>query len=376
MDINKKEFDGATLLKLDIFRECFKEWLPVFIHSPFVNKTYIYDFFAGSGMDSKNISGSPLILIEEAKGIDQLYCKNASPNKVVFGFNENIKSKLDELEINVNNFVKDCLRNCGREKCVYDYHFGNFDFKDAIVRPNVEVVLKNSKFGKFILLDQYGFKEVDGNIFLKLVNSPKTDFIFFISSSFIKRFKEHPFIKKYFETEKIHFDEAKPKECHKIVADYFKSLIPSKSEYYLHHFTIKKGSNYYGLIFGSAHSFGMEKFLKVCWEKDKMAGEANFDMFYDFEPGNIFYTEVNTNKIEAFKKTLEKEILTGKIKNNIDGLKFTLKSGIQTKAYLEKIIDLKDKQKSIQISGNFNKKITNIHRIKLDETYNITLNKS
>lgn len=35
-DINKKEFDEATLLKLEIFRECFREWLPVFIHSPLI----------------------------------------------------------------------------------------------------------------------------------------------------------------------------------------------------------------------------------------------------------------------------------------------------------------------------------------------------
>ena len=67
-DINKKEFDDATSLKLEIFRECFKEWLPVFIHSPFVKKTYIYDFFAGSGKDTSENYGSPLILIEEAKG--------------------------------------------------------------------------------------------------------------------------------------------------------------------------------------------------------------------------------------------------------------------------------------------------------------------
>ena len=50
-DINKKEFDGATKLKLEIFRECFKEWFPVFIHNSFVEKIFIYDFFAGSGID-------------------------------------------------------------------------------------------------------------------------------------------------------------------------------------------------------------------------------------------------------------------------------------------------------------------------------------
>lgn len=372
-DINKKEFDDATSLKLEIFRECFKEWLPVFIHSPFVKKTYIYDFFAGSGKDTSENYGSPLILIEEAKGENEMYCSKSKPQNVVFAFNEKIKSKSIELEKNVNNFISKCLNNCGREKCVYDYHFGNYDFKEAFSRPNVVEILNNKTFGKFILLDQYGFKEVDNEIFAKLISSPKTDFIFFISSSFVKRFKEHNHVKKYIETKNINFDESKPKECHRIVAGYFNTLIPKKQEYYLHHFSIKKGSNYYGLIFGTSHTFGMEKFLKVCWIKDKMSGEANFDLNNDYQLGTLFYTEENTNKIEKFKIELEEMISKDKIKTNIEGLKFTLNSGMQTKVFLEKIIELKDKKK-ILIKGVFNKKISNIHRLSTADTYDICKN--
>lgn len=50
-DINKAQFDEATLLKLDIFRRCFREWLPVFLHNPFITNIIIYDLFAGSGKD-------------------------------------------------------------------------------------------------------------------------------------------------------------------------------------------------------------------------------------------------------------------------------------------------------------------------------------
>ena len=52
-NINKDPFDEATQLKLEIFRECFREWLPVFIHNPTIEKIYSYDFFAGSGTDSE-----------------------------------------------------------------------------------------------------------------------------------------------------------------------------------------------------------------------------------------------------------------------------------------------------------------------------------
>ncbi len=48
-DMHKESFTKETLLKLDLFRDCFKEWFPVFLHSPYYNELYVYDLFAGSG---------------------------------------------------------------------------------------------------------------------------------------------------------------------------------------------------------------------------------------------------------------------------------------------------------------------------------------
>jgi three-Cys-motif partner protein len=244
-DINKDAFSEGTLLKLDIFAECFKEWLPVFIHNPFTKGIFIVDFFAGSGKDSKGNLGSPLLLLREARGSDNTYCNTVLRNnkKVFFAFNENRKQKEMELELNVNSFMEQCLKsNCKREKCVYSYsNFGNHDFKDVFYRnTKLTEVMPSNEFAKFILLDQYGFSQVDEDVFRKLVDSPCTDFIFFISSSFIKRFKEVPYTKKYIDTEKIPFDESTPGECHRLIADYFRKLVPQGKEYYIHHFSIQK----------------------------------------------------------------------------------------------------------------------------------------
>lgn len=372
-DINKTAFDEATKLKLEIFKDCFKEWLPVFIHNPKIKKTYIYDFFAGSGKDLLGNKGSPLILLDEAKGLDQMHCSKARPNSVIFAFNEKIDVKSKELKVNVEEHVNLCLLNCGRGKCIYEHHYGNFTFHDVFKNVNVVNILDNPLYGKFILLDQYGFREVDDQIFTRLVDSPKTDFIFFISSSFIKRFSQHEYVRKYFQTENINFDETKPKECHKEVARYFRKLIPLNKEYYIHHFTIKKGTNYYGLIFGTGHSYGMEKFLKVCWNKDALAGEANFNMYDDFQRGTLFYNESNTNKIEEVKLSLENHILTQKINNNLDGLKFVLRKGVDPSVFVEKIIEMKDVRKLININGIFNKKKSNIHKLKDIDIYKIEL---
>lgn len=94
-NINKNVYSEETLLKLDIFRECFREWFPVFLHNPYITNIYIYDFFAGSGTDIEGTFGSPLILLEEARGEKHQHCAHFQQNKqkIAFAFNEAQKRK-------------------------------------------------------------------------------------------------------------------------------------------------------------------------------------------------------------------------------------------------------------------------------------------
>ncbi|MCK4665006.1 MAG: three-Cys-motif partner protein TcmP [Bacteroidales bacterium] len=364
-NINNQPFDETTQLKLDIFRECFREWFPVFIHDKWTDKVFIFDFFAGSGNDTEGKYGSPLVLLDEAKGVDRKFCRNAKKD-VAFIFNEVLKKKSEELSSNISNHILTCekLNNCGR--CIYDYKVTQSVFKSIFKEKSTIDILTNKSFGKFILLDQYGFKQIDDEIFHNLIHYPKTDFIFFISSSFIKRFQEHPSVKTYIDTEKLNFDESKPKECHRIIANYFRSSIPLDKEYYLHHFSIQKvksKGNYYGLIFGSNHTLGMEKFLKVCWQKDKFSGESNFNIDDDFEEGTLFFNSDKSNKKEKVKTLLTNMILEGKIKDNISGLKYTLRLGCEPSLFTNVVKEL-EKDKKVNRNGVLNYGSVNIHKIK------------
>ena len=362
-NINKKPFDEATKLKLEIFGEWFREWLPVFIHNPFVDKIFIYDFFAGSGTDSEGTPGSPLILLNEAKGENCKICNSVGSKQVVFGFNELLDTKNDQLKASIDRYIENCiLQNCKRSECQYKNHIGKMEFKEAFNGERFVEKLKNDRFAKFILLDQYGFSQVDDNIFKELINSPKTDFIFFIASSFIKRFKEHANTKKYIDTSKINFDECKPKERHRIIAEYFKSLIGGK-EYYLHHFTIKKNSNHYGLIFGSSHTLGMEKFLKVCWKKDEFSGESNDNSHDDYTKGTLFYDPANSNKKEAVKGLITEKILKGEISDNQTGLKYALSQLCLPEIFTQTVVEL-EKAGKIKRLGDVNNTSNGIHKVK------------
>jgi len=364
-NINKYAFDDATKLKLSIFGECFEEWLPVFNNDIFTKKVYIFDFFAGSGTDVENNLGSPLILLEKAKGKDRKYCLKAQ-KEISFMFNENKPDKSIELQENVDNYIDQCKINNNCKSCVYDYRIENSDFQDIFSNTKINNILTNKEFGKFILLDQYGFKEIHDDIFKQLISFPKTDFIFFVSSSFINRFKEHPNITKYIDTSKIKFDDKKPNEIHRAIAKYFSDLIPAEKEYYLHHFSIRKEEkkgNYYGLIFGSNHTLGMEKFLKVCWKYDKFSGEANYNIDNNFEANSLFGALGENIKKDMVKKEITKLILSGKIKDNISGLKYTMQQGCEPKLFTDTVIEL-EKCKKILRTGEVNKQSTNIHNAK------------
>ena len=146
-------------------------------------------------------------------------------------------------------------------------------------------------------------------------------------------------------------------------------MIPTSKEYYLHHFTIQKGSNYWGLIFGTSHSLGMEKFLKVCWMHDKLSGESNCNINNDFENGSLFYNENETIKKQQMELDIRRKVLSRDIVDNISGLKYALKNGCLPELFSSTIKKL-ESDKKISRTGNLNYSSTNIHSVKL---YNINV---
>ena len=364
-DINKALFDEATKLKLDIFGECFEEWFPVFLHSTWYKKLYIFDFFAGSGKDIENNHGSPLVLMNKAKGTDRKYCLNAK-KEIKFLFNDEKQDKSEELKQNVVQYIGKCKQENNCNNCIYQYRIENYNFQEIFSNTELTNIFKNKDYGKFVLLDQYGFSQIDEQIFKQLISYPKTDFIFFISSSFISRFREHPNTTKYIDTSKINFDEIRPNEIHRAIANYFRDLIPTAKEYYLHHFSIRKEKskgNYYGLIFGSNHTLGMEKFLKVCWKHDSFSGEANYNIDNNFEKGSLFELLGENVKKDTISEEIKRLILSGEISDNISGLKYAMFKGCEPKLFTE-IVKRLEKDNKIERIGDINYTSSNIHKAK------------
>lgn len=322
-DIHKKRFDEGTKAKLAIFKDYLKEWLPVFlakkeIFYPIIN---IYDFFSGPGSDGFGNIGTPLIILNEIEQYkDLIVQKNL---KVKLYFNEFDNSKFEAL---VSILQEDKYKSLPLE-----IETDNLDFKIAFDKKYSEMGIKQS--ANLLFLDQNGIKHITEEVFNKVINLKQTDFLFFISSSTIKRFTDHPNICQHIKLNEEEVEKTPYHKIHRLVLEYYKSLIPQNKSYYLAQFSLRKNAGLYGLIFGSGHVLGIEKFITTCWNIDPERGEANFDIDEDnISPGqlDLFTGEVQKpKKVEYFEKELINNILSKKLKTDKDVYLYTVTNGIK-----------------------------------------------
>lgn len=344
IDLHSQPFTEETLAKLRIFENYVQEWLPTFVMSEF-KQICIFDFFAGTGYDKVGVPGSPIrILRQIAKNRSILFEKNS---QIKVFLNEFSKEKFESLESACRAYVeKDADLKALSKSCKLKVFYYNRDFADIFK----ELLPTIQNDASLVFLDQNGVKFIADDYFIPLANTTKTDFLYYVASSYIERFKGTEEFKKYIT---FNFDDVEKGTytfVHKYLLSHLQERIPSTSKVKLYPFSIKKGTNIYGIVFGSSHPRGVDKFLKTAWKENPENGEANFDI-YDDQMGNVdLFNGIQLNKIQRFKNKLEEELLKGNLKNNKDVFEFTLKDGHISSHALELIKDLK-KQKRITYAG-------------------------
>jgi three-Cys-motif partner protein len=298
IDHHDGPYDEGTRKKLEIYTDFLRAWLQVFLHTPSVpGPLRFFDFFAGPGGDKLNTLGSPLILMEELKRNHDLIARTGRQVRILF--NEFKGPKYE------------ALRAAVAER---DYPFEptiqSKEFHDAFEAHKAEIGLSPS----IVFMDQCGVKFVTREIFQYLASLPTTDVVFFFASSSQRRFSTQ------FSNE-IHVDKSTPHlEVHRKVAAYFRSWAPK--EYFVGHYSILKGSNVYGLIFGSRHPRGMDKFLSA-----NSGEEANYEIEADTLQEDFFRGHRLT-RVEALAKDIEERIRKGEFRTDAEVVLHCLSEGI------------------------------------------------
>ncbi len=342
-DINTEPYSEATLTKLEIFEQYLVAWLPVFIHTPHTHEVMICDFFAGSGQDSEGVPGSPLrILRTIEKYRDRILKEDIT---ISVALNEAFADKSDELQ----TVVKGCFdQNSWGQKVFVSYP--NEEFQDLFRRQYEQL----KRQPNLLFIDQYGVKEVTGEIFQMLVGLEKTDFLFFMSSSAVKRFAGTPEFKIHFpDINPATIADAKYENIHRIMLEYYERKIPEENETKLYPFTLKKGAHIYGLVFGSKHPLGVEKFLDLAWNRNKINGEANFDIDDDIRKRQpmLFPEMKKPTKRDVFEACLEEFICRRGEVTNRDVYEFTLNHG-HPKSHARKCVMRLKKEGKVEYKGN------------------------
>lgn len=186
----------------------------------------------------------------------------------------------------------------------------------------------HGKTANLLFLDQSGVQQITKPIFKAILRLPRTDFIFFISSAMVNRFKNLPEIRNHVPITDEDLLRMNGTNVHRILVNGYSRWIPDGWEYYLGPFSIKKGANVYGLVFGSGHPLGIDKFLKVAW---KRGGEANFDIDRDgINPNqpSLFSEYDKPKKISMFEKDIKSAVLERRISTNKEVYTFALRNGV------------------------------------------------
>jgi len=148
----------------------------------------------------------------------------------------------------------------------------------------------------------------------------------FVSSSFVNRF-DFPDHIPGFTIDKKNKDYF---HIHQNLIEYYKKWIPPGSNLKLYPFSLKKenSGNIYGLIFGSKNLLGVEKFLKVAWNKNRLNGCANYDIDRDLAKGQrSLFGDDKLTKLELFENDLRGFILSSEMRTNQEVLDFTFNAG-------------------------------------------------
>ena len=163
-----------------------------------------------------------------------------------------------------------------------------------------------------VFIDQNGVKHITKAVFEVLTQADTTDFLFFTASSFKWRFGD------LLAPEIAFPDQVSYLEVHRVLADLYRDWAPRN--FYIGHFSIKKAPNIYGLIFGSQHWRGLQKFLEIAWKLDAQCGEADYELeqdtdqaVIDFEFGGMVFKK---RKVEIFQDKLLDLISAGKLKTD------------------------------------------------------------
>jgi len=321
-NIHIEPFDKGTITKLEIFEDYAQAWIPTFVMLS-AKEIHIFDFFSGPGYDSENVPGSPIRFLEKIN--EHLGIILSKKTKIVLHLNEfePTKKKQEKFELLKQN-CNEYLSQYPKFKYFLSINFYNENAEDLFFKLTPLI----SKYPSLVYLDQNGVKFISQEYINQLEELKTTDFLYFVSSSFFKRYGKTEEFRKALEIDVSELEAEEYRNMHRLVLNKMKSRLPKKTELKLFPFSIKKNANIYGIVFGAKNYAAVHKFLTIAWKRNELNGEADFDIDDDNTKNQLtLFDGKQMTKIEKFQTDLENKLLEKQSTTNKAVLIYTYQCG-------------------------------------------------
>lgn len=236
IEFHNDKYHTASKLKLELFEQYLRSWLPVFIHRPDISTIRIFDFYCGPGSDDEGSLGSPLRIIRVLNEFSDNLRQEGK--EVIAYFADKNESKVIKLQKRTHDAeINDDSITIKIETAQFESSF-----------PKSLALMKQPRVANFLFIDPCGLA-VTIDHFKELTQLKNTDFLLFIPASFVRRFVDNDdTFKQYFPG--LKYDgHVSIDNIHKIICNYYKTTLRRITEtYYLAPFSIRKGNNMNGLI--------------------------------------------------------------------------------------------------------------------------------
>jgi three-Cys-motif partner protein len=339
-NLHDKPFSESTIAKLEIFESYAEAWIPTFVMSG-AKQICVFDFFSGTGYDKNGVAGSPIRLLDQVKKhLWNIFDKKVKV-KIILNEFEPDKQRQVKFEL-LKKACEDFLSVNKDVARAIEIVYENEDFEELFPKLLPEI----NKYPSLVYLDQNGIKFLSEKYFLELEKTQQTDFLYFVSASYFWRFGEREEFKVHLDIDMALAKQQPYRFINRSIIEQLRNKLPKNSKLKLYPFSLKKGANIHGIIFGASHPRAVDKFLTISWRQNEVNGQANFDIDGDTEITQLsFFEAPKLSKIQEFKNSVKEKILNREITNNFDLLEYVYNQGHIGKHASECLKDLKKEGK-------------------------------
>lgn len=257
--------------KLTVYREYLKNYLYVMCNAKQYSRIFVWEPFAGGGLDENREAGSALI----SSGIIDGFRKEHPETDIRLFLNELDKTKCQSLKKSTGKY----------QDFVSVYNFEAEEFLSQ-VHSELKKISRNRNLYNLFFIDPYGYTQYSQENLSNLLNLKNSDYLIFVPTIFIYRFKNaennpaRKFVLDWGIQESI-LEDTKNIET---FAEKLKKKLKEKAQAeFTYQYRLKNKQvpyNIFHLFFVTKHIKGAEKFLeaknKVKEKIEKLENQLSF----------------------------------------------------------------------------------------------------